>query len=453
MPRRQRTSRHFLRHLLPREGLSAEQRVRLDTVLRENDTQSMRDLAAELTEALVAQGRFRQLGDDHYLDPVTGRHIRLLAKRAHSSNGGPPAPTPAQEIVEQPLLRQSDFDTNRQVAAILRAVQLEGRDPGLAQGLLRLLALLGEWFPESVSVLHCLADAGVDVTEPSIVLLDLAALPSDNPYRGAAESGEPFVLLKHEPKHESKYESKRDLEPEPAASTGAVSESLFITPLTIDDEIWGLLELRLPGDKRADAVLDTLVFLGQALSHQIHNHRVLSQVVYVDWLTQVLNRSWLDRQLPLEIERATRNDEPLTLLVADIDDFKRINDTFGHDVGDQVLREFSKVIRNTLRKVDQIFRFGGEEFVILLPRLDLESAIRAAERLRSGIERHAFGISNNGLEHKVTASIGGAIFPENALGETALFKAADQACLNAKRQGKNRVVFAETEIDLRVDLD
>ena len=141
------------------------------------------------------------------------------------------------------------------------------------------------------------------------------------------------------------------------------------------------------------------------------------------------------------------------MLVIDIDDFKKINDKCGHDVGDQVLREFSDVIRSTLRKVDQIFRFGGEEFVILLPRLDLESAYRAAERLRKGIERNPFGINHNGEPIQITASIGGAIFPDNALGETALFKAADDACYAAKNEGKNRVIFANCERDFRVDLD
>ena len=444
MFRRQRTSRHFLRHLLPRDGLSHAQRSRLDTVLKENNTKRMRDLAAELAEALVAGGRFERLGDDHYLDPVTGRHIRLLSTggRAEEAAAGLAA-APAREATE-PATRSFIAETGlgRQVTAILRAVQLEGRDPGLVQGLKRLLALLDEWFPGSRSVLYRFDDEGREDDEPSIRGLQLDSLADDHPFRRVIDSQRADVLTENDYAPDWFQEER----------AGDIA-TWIIKPLAIDGETWGLLELRLEGHPPPERALETLTFLGQALTHQVHNHRVLSEVVYVDWLTQVLNRSFLERQLPLEIERATRNDEPLALIVMDIDDFKRINDSCGHDVGDQVLREFSQVMRNTLRKVDQIFRFGGEEFVILLPRLELASAFRAAERLRRAVERHAFGVNFDGSPIQITASLGGAIFPENALGESALFKAADEACYRAKSLGKNRVVFADADPDLLLDLD
>jgi diguanylate cyclase (GGDEF)-like protein len=111
-------------------------------------------------------------------------------------------------------------------------------------------------------------------------------------------------------------------------------------------------------------------------------------------------------------------------------------------VGDAVLRAFGQQIRNTLRKVDLVFRYGGEEFVILLPRLDRESAMRAAERLRDAIAEHRFTTDRNGEILQVTASFGGALYPHDALSESGLFKAADEACYRAKSTGKNRVVFA-----------
>jgi diguanylate cyclase (GGDEF)-like protein len=187
-----------------------------------------------------------------------------------------------------------------------------------------------------------------------------------------------------------------------------------------------------------------LGLLGEALSELVHNHRVLAGVVYVDGLTQVYTRGFLELQLPLEIERATRNGEPLAMLVVDLDDFKQINDRHGHEAGDRVLRDFGGVLRETLRRVDLVFRYGGEEFVVLLPRLDEESALRAAERVRLAVAEHAFLAVDDAPPLCVTASIGGALYPRDAVSERSLFREADAACYRSKRDGKNRVSFALT---------
>ena len=209
-----------------------------------------------------------------------------------------------------------------------------------------------------------------------------------------------------------------------------------------DASPWGLLELRLPPALDDDSLDAELGLLGEALSELVHNHRVLSDVVYVDGLTQVFNRSFLDLQLPVEVERARRNDETLAVLVVDLDDFKRINDTFGHEAGDRVLRSLGMLVRDTMRRVDQVFRFGGEEFVVLLPRLDEDSALRAAERLRLAVAEHRVELRGSDSPLGVTVSIGGALYPRDGADPDALFREADAACYRSKRDGKNRVSFA-----------
>jgi len=451
-----KSSRYFLRHLLPREDLDAVGRARLDRALRRGDEHALRALTVELAEALVSAGRFEDLGGGSYRDRRTGDRFRLPApppraprqagsaeppEAAAPDGGSPPSelaelpevtvpaggnPPPALEELPEVAVPDGEAAApGPHVSAILEAVRLEGRSPG-TQAADRLLALLERWHPGSRFTLYRLADkeAFGNSADEGLPVLDPATLAPGHPFLAALESGSAQL----------------------AAGGSGEEGAWLLAPLRLEDEDWGLLELRLPAGADAGSALESLRLVGEALNHQVHNLRVLSKVVYVDWLTQVFNRSFLDLQLPLEIERATRNRETLALLVVDFDDFKRVNDRFGHDVGDQALREFSRVIRGTLRKVDQVFRFGGEEFVVLLPRLDLEGAYRAAERLREAVANHAFHFASGGEAVNVTASLGGAIYPHNALGEAALFKAADEAAYEAKRRGKNCVVFSRDTV-------
>ncbi|MBN2171561.1 MAG: GGDEF domain-containing protein [Candidatus Krumholzibacteriota bacterium] len=436
-----KSSRYFLRHLLPREDLDAAGRTRLESALRQGDESALRALTAELAEVLVRAGRFEKLGGGRYRDRRTGDRFRLPAPPPRAARPATrleelpdvvvpeeaAAPAALEELPEVTVPQAgADAAPGPHVTAILEAVRLEGRSPG-TQAADRLLALLERWHPGSRFTLYRLADkeAFGNSADESLPVLDTATLAPGHPYLSALASGEAQL----------------------ASGGGSDSEEAWLlAPLRLEDEDWGLLELRVPDGADTGAALESLRLVGEALNHQVHNLRVLSKVVYVDWLTQVFNRSFLELQLPLEIERATRNRETLALLVVDFDDFKHVNDRFGHDIGDQALREFSRVIRGTLRKVDQVFRYGGEEFVVLLPRLDLESAYRAAERLREAVANHAFRFAVEREAVNVTASLGGAIYPYNALGEAALFKAADEAAYEAKRRGKNCVVFSRDTV-------
>jgi diguanylate cyclase (GGDEF)-like protein len=169
-------------------------------------------------------------------------------------------------------------------------------------------------------------------------------------------------------------------------------------------------------------------------------HRAVEQQAITDHLTGLANRRRFSETLSLEVSRAERFAGTLALVLADLDDFKRVNDRYGHQVGDDVLRRFSDLMRESVREFDLAGRHGGEEFAILLPETDLAGGVRLAERLADELRRARF-IVRGSDEFSVTSSFGVAAFPEAASAEQ-LMLAADRALYQAKKEGKNRVVGA-----------
>jgi diguanylate cyclase (GGDEF)-like protein/PAS domain S-box-containing protein len=166
----------------------------------------------------------------------------------------------------------------------------------------------------------------------------------------------------------------------------------------------------------------------------------LRRLSTTDGLTGLYNRRFLDETLAHELERAHRYQLPLALLMFDVDHFKRFNDEYGHDQGDRVLQAIAQTMQSLLRKVDVPCRYGGEEFLGILPGTTLSGAIIVAERLRHSVEL----LEVDGLN--VTISIGVAAFPElDADTRDAFIEAADQALYQAKRAGRNQVVAAHRE--------
>ncbi|MCP1727832.1 diguanylate cyclase [Natronospira proteinivora] len=159
----------------------------------------------------------------------------------------------------------------------------------------------------------------------------------------------------------------------------------------------------------------------------------------IDPLTDLPNRRGYEKRLAYEVERQRRHDRPLSLAVCDLDEFKLVNDQLGHLAGDEALGQVADLIRETLRTTDFAARFGGEEFVILLPETELEAARQVAERLRVMIQDAGF--EHEGVRYPLTLSVGVAEFGEQEPPEK-VFRRADQAVLDAKEQGRNRVVVA-----------
>lgn len=167
----------------------------------------------------------------------------------------------------------------------------------------------------------------------------------------------------------------------------------------------------------------------------------LQRLTQIDPLTDVSNRRHLSAKLEEEYLRARRYDRPLSLGLLDLDHFKRLNDTFGHQAGDLALVETAKIIKATLRRHDLVARYGGEEFAMLLPETPADRAILAFERVRSAIENAE--IKYDSVRLPVTASLGVASFPHHLVNKPSDFiTLADAALYDAKRSGRNRVVAA-----------
>lgn len=161
-----------------------------------------------------------------------------------------------------------------------------------------------------------------------------------------------------------------------------------------------------------------------------------------DPLTGVYNRRHFDERLISECSVARRHSRPLTLMILDIDDFKAINDERGHPVGDVVLKAVSTSFQETIRRDDLLFRYGGEEFAVLMRETSLEGTLRLAERLRRRVAKTRYDTVVQGATLSVTVSIGVAVFWPD-MSETDLVARADEALLRAKREGKNRVIAAD----------
>lgn len=162
----------------------------------------------------------------------------------------------------------------------------------------------------------------------------------------------------------------------------------------------------------------------------------LNRLAVTDGLTDIFNYRAFQHRLHLEIQRSKRFSLPLSLLMIDIDHFKRYNDTFGHPAGDKLLREFAEILRTHIREVDCPARYGGEEFVLILPGTTKQSARIVAEKLRTLVEETDFSGTH------ITVSIGIASFPEDTDVKDTLITLADQALYRAKEEGRNRTILS-----------
>lgn len=226
--------------------------------------------------------------------------------------------------------------------------------------------------------------------------------------------------------------------------------SLIAVPLKMQRSIVGVLYVddfvprRFPQDK-----LELLSVLGSFASMSIDNarlHQRTLELACTDGLTGLYNQRQFKKVFAEEMARAGRYSKPLSIILLDVDDFKKFNDAYGHPNGDIVLQQMAGLLRELLRGSDLVFRYGGEEFVILLPETAFPATLRVAERIRVFVETETPKYLNLiTASSGVTVSIGVASFPEDGDTMAALFKTVDDLMYEAKRHGKNRVYYRGRE--------
>ena len=186
-------------------------------------------------------------------------------------------------------------------------------------------------------------------------------------------------------------------------------------------------------DGRGD--IQHFVATSQDITERVLMEEKLQKLATVDSLTGIYNRYKINEEIEIEIGRNKRYDESFALVMLDIDHFKRVNDTYGHEVGDYVLQEISTLVTKEIRESDRFGRWGGEEFMLILPKLSKQEALHVSEKLRSKIQSHDF----KDIGH-ITISIGATVF-ESSDSKESLLKRTDDALYRAKDEGRNRVVF------------
>src|SRR5450756_1179871 len=165
----------------------------------------------------------------------------------------------------------------------------------------------------------------------------------------------------------------------------------------------------------------------------------LTRISLTDGLTEIDNRRCLEDRLHEMWQHSMRLHEPIALIMCDIDKFKSVNDNYGHQAGDSVLKEFAQLLKADAREIDRVGRYGGEEFLLILPGTVLDAAVTFAERLREKVERHTFSYAGGTLRRTMSCGVAAAPHPR-VKDQEALLRAADDALYVAKETGRNRVV-------------
>src|SRR3990170_2019044 len=225
--------------------------------------------------------------------------------------------------------------------------------------------------------------------------------------------------------------------------------SVMVVPVVFNEEVLGTLFLRARRVKRSftSKEVNFCQIVANSSYPAIKNAKLFEEIMrereelrelsVTDRLTALFNHHFFYSRLDEEFERAVRYDNSLSVIMLDVDDFKRINDNYGHRTGDVVLKELAMIIKRCVRKIDLVARYGGEEFIVMLPQTPLPGARREAERIRDAIAEHCYA---NLMKEKVTVSLGLCSYPyKGIINSGDMVDFADKALYEAKKAGKNCV--------------
>jgi diguanylate cyclase (GGDEF)-like protein len=338
------------------------------------------------------------------------------------------------EAIERARRRAQESETLRQAGMTVA----ETLDPDEAvDRILEQLARVVPYDSASVQLLEgkeLVIVGGRGWADPKQVVGLRFAVPGENPNTVVIQSGQPYLL----------HDAPR-AHPEFNKSPHSHILSWLGVPLIVRNRIVGLLSIDSEQPGRFDGAT---VQLASAFANQVamalENARLFEQVEtrsITDPLTGILNRRGLDELGKVEFARSIRLERPFSVIMLDLDHFKEVNDTHGHEIGDRVLQEIAARCNMNIRETDFIGRYGGEEFVILLPETGAKLSGEVAERLRTVIAGEPFEVAD-GRKLKISASFGVSSRDDNSQDLEKLISCADEAMYSAKHKGRNRVVFS-----------
>ncbi|MEO1145082.1 MAG: GGDEF domain-containing protein [Cyanobacteria bacterium J06638_22] len=241
-----------------------------------------------------------------------------------------------------------------------------------------------------------------------------------------------------------------------ALTLSPAGECCFCVPIaTLSERTFGVLSFWHPvsGECIAEADQRSVAAIAQHIAFtldRLDQMETLRLRSIRDPLTGLFNRLYLKEILPQLLHRAKHNQKPISIIMIDVDHFKRFNDQYGHQAGDQVLRDFSIFLKGFVRATDFAFRYGGEEFTLILPEVCQSKARQIADRLRHGLQYFTLKFAERDLG-SITLSAGIATFPQNGASDEELIAAADAALYESKTNGRNRVTIAAIQYDSNPD--
>jgi diguanylate cyclase (GGDEF)-like protein/PAS domain S-box-containing protein len=373
----------------------------------------------------------------------TVRAIANAAGHVSSYEGG------VRDITPRRLAEQELRDAHVQLQASKSALERERQDTALLADLSDLLLAcanldeahdavargLARLFPTAsggLYVIRASRDLAEAVASWGSVPLGEPSFPPDDCWalrQGRLHRAEPTGFL-----------------PECPHLRGAPAGADWCAPLIAQGEALGVLVIRFPdADRDHDRDERLVAAITQRVSPMIVNLRLresLRAQSIRDPLTGLFNRRYLEETMARELRRAERRGRPVGVLMLDLDRFKLCNDTYGHSAGDAMLREWGNLLRRSARAEDVACRYGGEEFVLLIPEIDADDVVRRAEELREGI-KHLHVQHGDRAIGALSVSVGVALFPQHGTTVEALLRAADAALYRAKAAGRDRVVLAD----------